>query len=42
MFHQNVSQKGFENGLEGLNILDKEKGYVYYSHGLYSAGHVQI
>jgi len=42
MFPPERIPKGFENGLEGLNILDKEKGYVYYSHGLYSAGHANL
>jgi hypothetical protein len=31
--------KGFENGIEGLNHLDKEKAYFYYKYSLYSIGH---
>jgi len=34
--------EGFENGLQGLNFLDEEKGYYYYPYGLYSAGHAQL
>jgi len=34
--------EGFENGLQGLNFLDEEKGYFYYPYGLYSAGHAQL
>ena len=30
--------KGFENGVEGLNYFNKEKGYFNYKYGLYSAG----
>jgi len=42
MFPPERIPQGFENGLEGLNIFDKDKGYVYYSHGLYSAGHAEL
>ena len=28
--------KGFENGVEGLNYFNKEKGYFNYKYGLYS------
>jgi hypothetical protein len=34
--------KGFENGVEGLNFLDPEKGYYYYDSALYSAGHAYL
>ena len=34
--------KGFENGIEGLNFLNKEKGYFNYKYGLYSAGHAHL
>ena len=34
--------KGFEHGFEGMNFLDKEKGYYYYNKGLYSAGHAYL
>ena len=27
---------GFEHGFEGMNFLDKEKGYYYYNKALYS------
>ena len=33
---------GFENGHQGLNFLDPEKGYYQYKWGLYSAGHAKI
>lgn len=33
---------GFNNGVEGLNFFDPEKGYFYYKWGLYSAGHADI
>jgi len=33
---------GFENGLAGLNWLDKNNGYFYYKWMLYSAGHANI
>lgn len=42
MFPPERIPQGFEHGLDGLNIFDKEKGYVYYSHGLYSAGHANL
>jgi hypothetical protein len=32
----------FENGIEGMNFLNKEEGYFHYSHALYSAGHAQL
>jgi hypothetical protein len=32
----------FENGHEGLNFLDPEKGYYHYKWGLFSAGHAQL
>ena len=34
--------KGFEHGFEGMNFLDKEKGYYYYNKALYSAGHAYL
>jgi len=34
--------KGFENGHQGLNFLDRDKGYYYYKYGLYSAGHAYL
>lgn len=42
MFPPERIPQGFEHGLEGLDILDKDKGYVHYSHGLYSAGHANL
>lgn len=33
---------GFENGIEGMNFLNKEKAYFHYSNALYSAGHAQL
>ncbi len=42
MFPPERIPKGFEHGLDGMNILDKDKGYVHYSHGLYSAGHANL
>ena len=30
---------GFENGVEGLNFINPEKGMFTYDVGLYSAGH---
>ena len=33
---------GFNQGVEGLNFFDPEKGYFYYKWGLYSAGHADI
>lgn len=33
---------GFENGHQGLNPLDEEKGYYHYKWGLYSAGHAYL
>ena len=42
MFPPERIPAGFEHELEGLNIFDKDKGYVYYSHGLYSAGHANL
>lgn len=32
----------FENGVEGLNFLNKEQSYFYYPDALYSAGHAQL
>ncbi len=34
--------KGFENGVEGMNYLNADKGYFTYKYGLYSAGHAQL
>ena len=34
--------KGFENGMEGLDFFDSEKGYFFYDMGLYSAGHAYL
>ena len=34
--------QGFEHGFEGMNFLDKEKGYYYYNKALYSAGHAYL
>ena len=33
---------GFEHGFEGMNFLDKEKGYYTYDNALYSAGHAYL
>lgn len=33
---------GFENGVEGMNFLDPDKGYFFYDKGLYSAGHAYL
>ena len=30
--------KEFENGVEGMNFLNKEQAYFYYPDALYSAG----
>lgn len=32
----------FENGIEGLNFLNKDKGYFVYETALYSAGHAEL
>jgi hypothetical protein len=32
----------FENGIEGMNFLNREKAYFPYKWGLYSAGHAQL
>jgi hypothetical protein len=32
----------FENGIEGMNFLNKEEAYYYYPWALYSAGHAQL
>lgn len=32
----------FENGIEGMNFLNKEQAYFYYPDALYSAGHAQL
>jgi len=32
----------FENGVEGMNFLNKEQAYYYYPWALYSAGHAQL
>ncbi|MDA9302428.1 hypothetical protein N9Q27_00460 [bacterium] len=32
----------FENGMEGMNFLNKDKAYYNYKWGLYSAGHAQL
>ena len=34
--------KGFENGIEGIDFFDSEKGYFFYDMGLYSAGHAYL
>jgi hypothetical protein len=34
--------KEFENGIEGMNFLNKEQAYFYYPDALYSAGHAQL
>ena len=34
--------EGFENGLEGLNFIDPENGYIFYDKALYSAGHAYL
>jgi hypothetical protein len=34
--------QGFENGVEGLNYLNKDKGYFHYKWSLYSAGHANM
>ena len=34
--------KLFNNGIEGLNWLNKKEGYFYYSSFLYSAGHADL
>ena len=31
----------FEHGIEGLNFLNKDKGYFHYKYALYSAGHAE-
>jgi hypothetical protein len=33
---------GFENGIEGMNFLDPDKGYFFYDKALYSAGHAYL
>ena len=33
---------GFENGLEGLNFIDPDNGYIFYDKALYSAGHAYL
>jgi hypothetical protein len=33
---------GFENGIEGMNFLNPDKGYFHYKWGLYSAGHANL
>jgi hypothetical protein len=32
----------FENGIEGLNFLNREQGYFTYDYALYSAGHAEL
>ena len=32
----------FENGIEGMNFLNADKGYFKYKWALYSAGHAQL
>ena len=32
----------FENGIEGMNFLNKNEGYFTYKYGLYSAGHAEL
>lgn len=39
---QNRIPKEFENGVEGMNFLNKEQAYFYYPDALYSAGHAQL
>jgi len=34
--------KAFENGMEGLNYLNKDQGYFHYKWSLYSAGHANL
>lgn len=34
--------QGFENGMDGLNFLDPNKGYFHYDNCLYSAGHAYL
>jgi hypothetical protein len=31
-----------ENGIAGLNWMNKDEGYFYYQHNLFSAGHVNL
>ena len=33
---------GFERGIEGMNWLNKQEGYFYYKHNLFSAGHADL
>lgn len=33
---------GFEHGVQGMNFLDPDNGYFYYSKCLYSAGHAYL
>ena len=39
---KNRIPKEFENGIEGMNFLNKEQAYFYYPDALYSAGHAQL
>lgn len=32
----------FENGMEGMNFLNRDQAYYQYKWGLYSAGHAQL
>ncbi len=34
--------KEFENGIEGMNFLNKDAAYYHYPYALYSAGHAQL
>jgi hypothetical protein len=39
---QNRIPSNFENGIEGLNYLNKDAGYFHYKWSLYSAGHANL
>lgn len=32
----------FDRGIEGMNWMNKQEGYFYYKHNLYSAGHANL
>ena len=34
--------KGFDRGIDGMNFLDADQGYLTYKYALYSAGHAQL
>jgi len=40
--HDDRCPAGFENGIEGMNFLDPDKGYFFYDTALYSAGHAYL